>query len=135
MIVDTGVIYADIDRSDDWHVSAAALLSTALGPLRVPSLVVTEVCYLLQARLGPVAEADFLVALSRQEFDLIPLTTRDYARAAELVRKYSDLPLGAVDASVIAVAERLGDRDIATTDRRHFYAVREARGFTLHPVV
>ena len=55
MIVDTGVIYADIDRSDDWHTSAAALLSTAPGPLRVPALVVTEVCYLLQVRLGPVA--------------------------------------------------------------------------------
>ncbi len=135
MIVDTGVIYADIDRSDDWHAAAAALLSTASGPLRVPSLVVTEVCYLLQVRFGSAAEADFLMTLSRQEFDLIPLTTRDYARAAELVRKYADLPLGAVDASVIAVAERLGDRDVATTDRRHFFAVREARGFTLHPAI
>lgn len=135
MIVDTGVIYADIDRSDDWHAAAAELLSTASGPLRVPSLVVTEVCYLLQVRFGSAAEADFLMTLSRQEFDLIPLTTRDYARAAELVRKYADLPLGAVDASVIAVAERLGDRDVATTDRRHFFAVREARGFTLHPAI
>lgn len=51
------------------------------------------------------------------KFDLIPLRTRDYARAAKLVRMYSNLPLGAADASVIAVAERLGDRDIATTNR------------------
>jgi uncharacterized protein len=135
VIVDTGVIYADIDRSDDWHVAAVELLSTAPGLLRVPALVVTEVCYLLQVRLGPMAEADFLMALSRQEFDSIPLTAGDYARTAQLVRKYSDLPLGAADASVIAVAERLGDRDIATTDRRHFYAVREARDFTLYPAV
>ena len=107
MIVDTGVIYADIDRSDDWHVSATELLSTAPGPLRVPFLVVTEVCYLLETRLGPAAEADFLAALSRHDFVVIPLTSSDYARAAELVRKYADLPLGGVDASVIAVAERL----------------------------
>ena len=103
MIVDTGVIYANIDRADDWHASAA--------------------------------EADFLAALSRHDFDPIPLTSRDYARAAELVRKYADLPLGAVDASVIAVAERLGDREVATTDRRHFHAVQEARVFTLYPTV
>ena len=135
MIVDTGVIYADIDRADDWHAAAAELLSTAQGPLRVPSLVVTEVCYLLDTRLGPVAEADFLVALSRHDFAVIPLTSSDYARAAELVRKYADLPLGGVDASVIAVAERLGDLEVATTDRRHFHAVREARGFTLYPVL
>lgn len=47
MIVDTGVIYADIDRSDDRHAASAELLSTTPGPLRVPFLVVTEVCYLL----------------------------------------------------------------------------------------
>ncbi|MGH3973661.1 MAG: type II toxin-antitoxin system VapC family toxin [Pseudonocardiaceae bacterium] len=91
--------------------------------------------YLLETRLGPVAEADFLAALSRQDFDPIPLTSRDYARASELVRKYADLPLGAVDASVIAIAERLGDLEVATTDRRHFHAVREARVFTLYPAL
>jgi uncharacterized protein len=99
VIVDTGVSYADIDRADDWHASAAQLLSIAPGPLRVPSLVVTEVCYLLEIRLGSVAEADFLAAFSRHDFDPIPLTSRDYERAAELVRKYADLPLSAVDAS------------------------------------
>ena len=39
---------------------------------------------------------------------------------AQLVTTYHDLPLGAVDASVLAVAERTGDYDIATLDRRHF---------------
>lgn len=33
---------------------------------------------------------------------------------AELIRTYADLPLGAVDASVIAVAERLKLTDVAT---------------------
>ncbi|MDQ2883207.1 MAG: PIN domain-containing protein [Actinomycetota bacterium] len=70
----------------------------------MPSLVVTEVCNLVETRLGPVTEADFLAALSRHDFDPIPLTSGDYARASELVRKYADLPLGVVDASVIAVA-------------------------------
>jgi uncharacterized protein len=42
----------------------------------------------------------------------------------ELVARYHDLPLGAVDASVIAAAERLGVATIATVDRRHFSVVR-----------
>jgi uncharacterized protein len=46
------------------------------------------------------------------------------ARTAELVRTYADLPLGAVDASVIAVAERLNLTDVASLDRRHFTVVR-----------
>ena len=41
-----------------------------------------------------------------------------------LVRRYGDLPLGTTDASVIAVAERLGATEIATLDRRHFTVVR-----------
>jgi predicted nucleic acid-binding protein len=34
------------------------------------------------------------------------------------------LPLGAVDASVVATAERLGERALMTLDRRHFSVVR-----------
>jgi predicted nucleic acid-binding protein len=36
------------------------------------------------------------------------------------------LPLGTVDASVVAVSERLGTHTIATLDRRHFSVVRPA---------
>jgi predicted nucleic acid-binding protein len=54
---------------------------------------------------------------------------------AELVRKYADLPLGAVDASVVAIAERLGVREIATLDRRHFSVARprHAEVFSIVP--
>jgi predicted nucleic acid-binding protein len=44
----------------------------------------------------------------------------------KLVAQYHDLPLGTVDASVIAAAERLGVTEIATVDRRHFSVVRPA---------
>jgi predicted nucleic acid-binding protein len=135
VILDTGVIYADMDADDDWHHAAAELLATTPGRLRVPSLVVTEVCYLANTRLGPDAEAAFLSAVGHREYDVVDLTLSDYVRTAELVTKYANLPLGAVDASVIALAERLPDLDVATTDRRHFYVVEEARSFTLNLVV
>jgi predicted nucleic acid-binding protein len=41
-----------------------------------------------------------------------------------LVAEYRDLPLGTVDASVIATAERLDATEVATLDRRHFSVVR-----------
>ena len=58
-------------------------------------------------------------------------------RAAELVEQYSDLSLGAVDAAVIGVAERLGVNTIATLDRRHFTVVRpnHVDALTLLPTV
>jgi len=45
-------------------------------------------------------------------------------RAAELVAAYRDLPLGTVDAAVVAAAERLEVTRIATLDHRHFSVVR-----------
>ncbi len=45
------------------------------------------------------------------------------------------MPLGAVDASVVAIAERLGATTIISLDRRHFSVVRPSHiaGFTLLP--
>jgi len=58
----------------------------------------------------------------------------DWMRIAELVATYRSLALGASDASAIATAERLGIRDIATLDRRHFTIVRSRLGdLTLLP--
>jgi predicted nucleic acid-binding protein len=45
-------------------------------------------------------------------------------QTAELVADYRDLPLGTVDASVIAAAERLDAAEVATLDRRHCSVVR-----------
>lgn len=50
---------------------------------------------------------------------------------AELVTTYRDFPLGTTDASVIAVAERLGVTEVATLDHRHFRAVRSRHVDTL----
>lgn len=54
---------------------------------------------------------------------------------AELVSAYADLPLGSVDASVVATAERLQATTLFTLDRRHFTVVRPnpATAFTLLP--
>jgi uncharacterized protein len=59
----------------------------------------------------------------------------DFERMGALVTTYADLPLGAVDASVIAVAERLGASVVLTIDRRHFSVVRprHIEAFTLLP--
>lgn len=90
----------------------------------VPTLVITEVVYLVGTRLGAEAEIRFLGDLASGEFAIEPVAAGDWLRIAELVGQYRDLPLGTVDASVIAAAERLGVTQIATLDRRHFSVVR-----------
>lgn len=101
----------------------------------VPSLVITEVVYLLATRLGTEPEVRFLGDLADGAFSVEPVAPEDWLRIAELVARYRNLPLGTVDASVITTAERLGISDIATVDRRHFTVVRpnHVAAFTLLP--
>jgi len=101
----------------------------------VPALVITEVAYLLGTRLGAEAEVRFLGDLAAGNLIAEPVAATDWLRIAELVGQYRDLPLGTVDASVVATAERLNAREIATLDRRHFTVVRPADidDFTLLP--
>lgn len=134
-LLDTGVLYAIADQDDDDHEQCLAHVTALRGPLLVPAPVVTETAQLIERRLGPDDEAIFLDLISVGTLHAVDLTESDYVRMAELVRKYSDFPLGLVDASVVAVAERMGLAEVATLDRRHFSAVRpkHVTAFTLLP--
>lgn len=62
------------------------------------------------------------------ELTRIDLITEDWARVVVLVEQYADLGLGTVDASIIAVAERLEIGVIATLNRRDFAVVQPSHG-------
>jgi len=135
IIVDTGPLVAIANDRDQQHNACLSLLGRYRGPVLVPAPVVVEVCQLLAGRRGARSEALFLTSLADGVLELLDLRPADYGRAAELVQKYADLPLGAVDACVIAAAERMGATEIATLDHRHFSVVRPKHtpAFTLLP--
>ena len=134
-MVDAGPLYAYVDADDRHHRSSMELLQSHPGPLVVPTLVITEVVYLVATRLGTRAEILFLGDLAAGSFLVEPVAAADWLRIAELVGRYRDLPLGTVDASVVAAAERLGIVEVATVDHRHFGIVRpkHTSSFTLLP--
>jgi uncharacterized protein len=119
-------LYAYVDADDRHHAECLQLLEEHPGPLLVPVLVVTEVAYLVESRLGSDAEVRFLGDLAAGNLLAEPVSAGDWLRIAELVVLYEDLPLGTVDASVVAAAERLNLSQVATLDRRHFSVVRPA---------
>jgi len=135
LIVDAGPLYAAAARRDKHHERSVELLSDAPRPLLVPALVITEVSYLLGDRIGPHAELAFARSLANAELVAEPVLDSDWERVAELMDQYVDLPLGTVDASVVALAERRGLEVIATLDQRHFRAVtpKHVAAFTLVP--
>ncbi len=92
----------------------------------MPQVVIGEVAYLVDSLVGPQAEAAFLRRLADGALSLHPLDPSDLQRMAEIVETYADLRIVAVDAAVVAMAERLGVSRIATLDHRHFAVVRPA---------
>jgi uncharacterized protein len=123
-LADTGVLFGGADRDDPRHNDCVEVLDARSGDLVVPTPVIIETCGLIESRLGPAAEAGFLCSLNAGELARVDLVDDDWTRVAELIDSYADLGLGVVDASVIAVAERLKVTTIATLDRRHFSVVR-----------
>ena len=124
VIADTGALYALVDRSDAWHARVVAWWTRNREPVVVPVSVLPEVTYLLQSRIGAAAEIGFVQAIVDGEFTIESVEADDFERAVNIMQQYADLPLGFVDATVVAVAERLESREILTTDRRHFGVVR-----------
>ena len=124
IVVDTGPIVALLNDRDDHHERCRDFLAHHPGPLLLPTTVFTEVCMLAERRRGTRAELAFLADVRAGLFTLLETTSADLDRIAELVQTYADLPLGTVDASVIALAERLSLPAVATLDHRHFSIVR-----------
>lgn len=126
LIVDAGPLVATADDRDPDHQTCRALLEADPGPLVTTALVVAETGWLIRRQLDTHAEAAFYAAIADGEITVENLTATDWARIGELVATYADLGLDAADASIIAIAERLGQATIATLDRRDFRVVRPA---------
>jgi len=126
LIVDAGPLIAYLDELDPDHPACLELLETHPGPLIVPTLVISEVVHIIGRRGRSETEPRFLSDLASGALIVQPVHAADWMRIAELVWRYRDLPLGTVDGSVVAAAERRELTSIATLDRRHFGVVRPA---------
>jgi predicted nucleic acid-binding protein len=124
LICDTGPILAALDQADPDHQRCAELLVETDEDLVVPTLVLAEVDYWCHERLTADAWLRFLDDVLAGVYRHHPPTDRDLERCKEIQEQYYDLQIGVVDASVIALAERLDEPKVASLDQRHFTAVR-----------
>ena len=121
-IVDTGPLIAAAHPLDPDHDRCVHFFRSSTVHLIVPALVVAETLFFIGDRQGPIAEARFITRLPTS--DVRTPHPDDWPRIAELVHQYRDFPLGSVDASIVALAERLDTDTIVTLDQRHFSVVR-----------
>jgi len=132
LICDTGALIDYLVESAPDH----ALFRKAIDAARtryVPGLVLAEVDYFLRDERG--AMQVFMQDLARGAFTYAAPTVGQLSRAMEADQRFADLGLGLVDGTIVALAESLGIRRLATRDVRHFTAVRLRDGGAFELVV
>lgn len=124
LILDTGPLYASLDRSDADHAASRRLIETADEPIVIPSPVLVEVDYWIHSRLHPGVLVALLDDIESGAYRVEDLREEDYGRVRELCDRYDDADIGFVDAAILAIVERLNEPKLATLDHRHFGMLR-----------
>ncbi len=124
LVVDSGPLFASLDRDDGDHLRCRRLLDDASEVLVIPSPVLVEVDYLVRTQVHAGVSLILLDDIVRGAFKVENLNPEDYPRIRDLCARYADSDIGFVDAAVLAVVERLGEDKLATLDHRHFGMMR-----------
>lgn len=132
LLCDTGALLDYLVASAADHQAFRTAIDQA-GTRYISGLVLAEVDYFL--RNERLAMRALLQDLLRGAFTFAPPSLSLLSRAMDIDRRYADLRLGLVDASVVALAEELGVCRLATRDVRQFSAVRLRGGRAFELVV
>ena len=120
ILADTSGLLALLDGSSKDHLRVRPYHAGLL----VPSTVLSELDYLATKRLGSHLVRDFYRSIESGYVTHAALEENDLKRAFELLDIYEDARIGLVDATIVALAERLRIPRILTLDRRHFTLFR-----------
>jgi predicted nucleic acid-binding protein len=134
-IADTGYLFALADTKDTHHQSALDVARAVSDTIILPVTVLPEICYLLDSRLGHDAMRQFLARLQAGPMLIEPMAKSDLARVSEILEQYQDARIDFVDATIVALAERLNITRILTIDQRHFrlFRPRHCTAFEILP--
>ncbi len=123
IVADTSAILALLDRDDRHHQVLRSAFEAHPDEWILPWAILPEVDYVVHARLGVEAARAFRQDVAEGAFTIGWREDADLRRAVDLDQTYADLSLGLVDGVVMAMAEKIGARAIATLDIRDFGAV------------
>jgi uncharacterized protein len=126
ILLDASVILAAADRADLNHEAAAAWFARADEPLLLGALTLGELDVLLQREIGLAGTLAVLRSVADGVVRIVSPTADDLDRAAALLDETREHGARLADAVLVATAERLGIRRIATFDRRPIAVFRPA---------
>ena len=115
ILLDTGVIVALLDRSEQNHQACVEAVESLAAPLVTCEAVIAESCYLLR-RLTGAAEA-VLENVASGVFQIPFQLSQSAPQIQRVFRKYRDREIDLADACLIHLAGELHTGDILTLDR------------------
>jgi uncharacterized protein len=122
--VDTGFLFALVDKRDAWHARARAQLPTAGEGWITTWPVLTEATHLMTRWLGIEFAAALMDDVATGGLAVWQPAAAQWPHIPALMRRYAKLPMDLADASLVLLAEHLGDGRILSTDERDFRAYR-----------
>lgn len=133
VLLDTGPLAALFSRADHDHARAKRFFESCDRPFVSTEAVVTDLACLLSDSVRLQSLALEWVDVARRHGRLEVAAVADHVALARTMQRYADLPCDYADATLIALADALGTRDIATLDERAFsiYRLKGNRGFHL----
>lgn len=133
-LTDAGPLVALID-ADEADPEVCALVLRGLGlPLVTTWPAFTEAMYLLSRAGGSQGRDALWKLLLSGRLEIATLSSQSLQRSAQLMVKYEDRPMDLADATLVAIAEELGERKIFTLDNDfHIYRLHGRFRFEVVP--
>ena len=125
VLLDTGPWLALFHGADRQHGATADWLRREGAGIRLLSTwpVLTEVGFFLRAE----TKQRVLTWIERGALELVELERRDLIAMHRFIGRFADQKPDLADASLLAVAERLGVSEVATFDQKDFVTYRIGR--------
>ena len=125
ILADSGFWIALGNRRDRHHAAALAALDRHSAEGFVSTWpVLTEVTHLLSARVSVTQCLAFVDSIARGACEIPEPGSDALFRAHALMSRYRDLPMDLADASLVILAEDLGESRILSSDQRDFEGYR-----------
>lgn len=124
IIVDTGAWVGLGNKRDQFHQICKQFFRDNREPLVTTYPVLVETVHLLFQRVGVNMTLAFVETIQSQGLRVHHATESDLEREIALMQRYRNLPMDLADASLVLLAETLGEGRIVSTDQRDFNSYR-----------
>lgn len=135
ILTDAGPLVALIDADEADHQLCRAVLAQVEPPLFTTWPAFTEAMYLLARAGGATGRRALWSLVTSDRLVITDLTAPEVERCAALMERYADLPMDLADATLVAVAEARGLREVFSLDRDfQVYRIHGRKPFVVLPV-